>query len=104
MTAREYLQRAWQIDGRIGRRLEERARLRTMLNAETSASDEGPREAESALIAMDEAIGIVVVANQAKSLTQLVGRLQPTQEELIIEFVLVEREDSHSDGAYLVLA
>ena len=56
MTAREYLQRAWQIDGRIGRRLEERARLRTMLNAGASASDEGPREAESALIAMDEAI------------------------------------------------
>lgn len=66
MTAREYLQRAWQIDGRIGQRLEERARLRAMLNAggrtETKPLDGASGEAEDAVVALDEAINGEILA------------------------------------------
>lgn len=60
------MQRAWQIDGRIGHRLEERARLRAMLwdgrKVEACPSDEGPGETRSAVIAMDEAIKEEILA------------------------------------------
>lgn len=66
MTAREYLQRAWQIDGRIGQRLEERARLRAMLNAggrtERKPLDGASGEAEDAVVALDEAINGEILA------------------------------------------
>ncbi len=64
MTAREFLEQAWQIEGRIGCMREEQARLRAMLDAGGKADrpDRGPSEAESAVAAMNEAIEAEVLA------------------------------------------
>ena len=53
---------------------------------------------------MDETICIVICSNQAEGLAQCVGRLQTTQEELVVKFIFVEREDTHRNGTNLILA
>ena len=58
---------------------------------------------QAVALAMHEAEGIIIGSDEAQGAADVVGRLQPAQEEAVVELRLVEREDTHGDRANLIL-